>query len=98
MRKFVIEREIAGVGALDACALADAAHRSNAALAALGPGIQWQQSYVTADRTYCVYLAESEELIRAHAARSGFPASRISEVSAIIDPATAVGPARGRPS
>jgi hypothetical protein len=68
MRKFMIERELPGVGGLDSCGLAEAARKSNAVLAALGPGIQWQQSFVTADRTYCVYLAESEELTRSRAA------------------------------
>lgn len=91
MRKFVIEREIPKVGELDSCGLAQAARKSNAALADLGPGIQWQHSYVTADKTFCIYLAESEELIRAHAEKSGFPASRITEVTAVFDPSTAVG-------
>lgn len=91
MRKFVIEREIPGVGALDSCGLADAARRSNGVLSELGPGIQWQESFVVADRTYCVYLAEDEALIKEHAERSGFPASRVSEVRAVIDPTTALG-------
>ena len=90
MRKFMIERELPGVGQLDSCGLAVAARKSNAALTDLGPGIQWQQSYVTADRTYCVYLAESEDLIRRHAEKSGFPATRITEISGVIDPSTAV--------
>lgn len=89
MRKFMIEREIEGVGELDACQLQEAAATSNDALAQLGPGIQWQHSYVTGNRTYCVYLADSEELIRAHAERSGFPANRITEITSIIDPTTA---------
>lgn len=91
MRKFMIEREISGVGALDSCALSDAARRSNAALAELSPRIQWQQSYVTGDKTFCVYLAEDERAIRDHAERSGFPASRITEITSVIDPSTAVG-------
>ena len=77
MRKFLIEREIPGVGSFDSCALSDAASKSNGALAELAPRVQWQQSYVTADGTYCVYLAEDEDAIRAHAELSGFPASRI---------------------
>lgn len=89
LRKFMIEREIEGVGGLDACQLGEAAATSNAALAALSPLVQWQHSYVTADRTYCIYLAEDEEAIHAHASRSGFPASRVTEISAIIDPTTA---------
>jgi len=90
LRKFMIEREIPGVGQLDSCALAQASRKSNAALEQVGPGIQWQQSYVTGDRTYCVYFAESEELIRKHAEASGFPASKIVEIKDVIDPATAL--------
>ena len=92
MRKFMIERDLPGVGRLDACALSDAARTSNGALAAVGPGIQWQQSYVTADKTFCVYLAENEELIRRHAEKSGFPATRITEISGVIDPSTEITP------
>ncbi len=91
MRKFMIEREIGGVGALDSCGLAQAARKSNAALAELAPRVQWQQSYVTADRTFCVYLAENEDAIREHARRSGFPANRIVEITTVIDPSTALG-------
>jgi hypothetical protein len=90
MRKFMVEREIPGVGALSACELGDAAKRSNAALAELAPQVQWQQSYVAGDKTFCVYLAESEEAIRSHAAKSGFPANRITEIRAVIDPSTAL--------
>jgi len=91
MRKFIIERDIPAVGRLDSCALSEAAGKSNAALAELAPRIQWQHSYVTADKTFCIYLAENEEAIRAHAERSGFPANRITEVTGVIDPTTAVG-------
>ena len=91
MRKFLIEREIEGVGELDSCGLADAARQSNGALAELAPRVQWQQSYVTADKTFCVYLAEDEQGIREHADRSGFPATRISEITSVIDPSTALG-------
>ena len=89
MRKFMIERDLPGVGTLDSCALSDAARKSNGALADVGPGIQWQQSYVTADKTFCVYLAENEELIRRHAEKSGFPATKITEITGVIDPSTA---------
>ncbi len=89
MRKFMIERKIENVGQFDACQLQEAAKTSNAALAELGPHVQWQHSYVTGDKTYCLYLAKDEEMIRAHAELSGFPADRITEVTAIIDPSTA---------
>lgn len=89
MRRFLIEREIPGVGNLDSKGLRDAARTSNAALAKLGPEVQWVESYVVADKTYCVYLAKDEAIIREHARLSGFPASRISEIKSKIDPATA---------
>jgi hypothetical protein len=90
MKKFVIERNIPGVGSLDSCGLAEAARKSNGALAELAPRVQWQQSYVTDDATFCVYLAEDEQAVREHAERSGFPANRILEVREVIDPSTAL--------
>lgn len=89
MRKFVIEREIPGAGNMSPEQLHAAAQRSVAALRAMGTNIQWIQSFVTDDRLYCVYLASNEELIREHAAKSGFPANRISAVRNLIDPTTA---------
>jgi Protein of unknown function (DUF4242) len=89
MKRFLIEREIPGVGSLDAKGLRDAARTSNQALAKLGPDVQWVESYVVADKTYCVYLATDEEVIREHARISGFPANRISEIKTTIDPTTA---------
>jgi hypothetical protein len=89
MHKYLIEREIPGVGTLEREQLRGAAAQSNAALAELAPDIQWQQSYVAGDRTFCVYLAKDEAVIRKHAELSGFPASRIVEISKVIDPTTA---------
>jgi hypothetical protein len=89
MKRYLIEREIPGVGQLDAKGLRDAARTSNQALAKLGPDVQWLESFVVADKTYCVYLAKDEAAIREHARLSGFPATRISEIRAKIDPATA---------
>lgn len=86
----MIEREIPGVGRLDSCELAQAAARSNQALATLAPRVQWQQSFVTGEKTFCVYLAEDEDAIRQHAERSGFPANRITEITGVIDPSTAM--------
>ena len=89
MRKFMIEREIEGVGGFDACELGEAAATSNTALAELTCRVQWQHSYVTGDRTYCIYLAEDEAAIHAHAVLSGFPANQVTEITSIIDPTTA---------
>lgn len=89
MRKFMIEREIPAVGSLDPTQLRGAAATSNDALAKLAPRVQWQQSYVADDRTFCVYLADDEAAVREHARISGFPVSRIFEISKVIDPATA---------
>lgn len=88
MPKFVIEREIAGAGALSERDLKAAAQKSCRTLRDL-PQVQWQQSYVTGDKLYCVYIAPDEEQIREHARLSGFPANRISQVMNIIDPSTA---------
>jgi hypothetical protein len=89
MRRFIIEREIPQVGSLEREQLKAAAAKSNEVLAKLAPKVQWVQSYVAADKTFCVYLAEDEGVIRRHAELSGFPASRITEVSKTIDPTTA---------
>ncbi len=89
MPKFVIEREIPGIGSFSAENLSGAAVKSNDALTALAPRVQWQQSYITADKVYCVYIAEDEEAVVAHAQLSGFPAHRISRVTAVLDPTSA---------
>ena len=89
MQKFIIEREIPEVGSLERAQLKEAAARSNEALAQLAPDIQWVESYVADDKTFCVYLAKDEALIRRHAELSGFPASKITRVSKTIDPTTA---------
>lgn len=91
MKRYIIERDIPGIGAACGADLQSAAATSNGALQALGPQIQWVESYVVADRTFCVYLAENEDIIRRHAEISGFPASRIHEVAGRIDPTTANG-------
>ena len=89
MPKFLIERELPGAGQLSAADLKAISQKSRTILEELGPQIQWLQSYVTADKVYCVYLAPNAEIIREHAQRGGFPANRISEIKSMIDPATA---------
>ncbi|MBI1356048.1 MAG: DUF4242 domain-containing protein [Acidobacteria bacterium] len=89
MKRYIIEREIPAVGSLDRKQLREASKKSNAALAELAPRIQWIESFAVADKTFCVYLAEDEEVIQQHAEMSGFPASRINEVRAIFDPTDA---------
>lgn len=89
MPKYVIERDIPGVGASTADALQAVSQTSCSVLNELGPQIQWVQSYVTDDKIYCVYIAPNEEMIREHASQGGFPANRISEVRNVIDPTTA---------
>ena len=88
LRKFIIERDIPGVGSLEREQLRDAAAKSNSVLRQLGPDIQWAESYVAADKTFCVYLAKDEEIIRKHAEISGFPATTITEIRKVIDPTT----------
>jgi hypothetical protein len=89
MRRYMIERTIPGVGSFSMTELCGAARASNQALETLGPRIQWQHSYIAGDKTFCIYLAESEEEIRKHSELSGIPVSSITEIPQIIDPLTA---------
>jgi hypothetical protein len=90
MKRFVIERDIPGVGALNAEQLRGAATTSNSALDKLAGKVQWVQSFVTDDKTFCIYLADHESSVHEHAKISGFPASRVTEVRTVIDPMTAI--------
>jgi len=89
LKKYVIEREIPGIEGSSAEQLKTAAATSNAALAKLGAKVQWLESFLVKDKTYCVYLAEDEDVIREHARLSGFPATRIAEVAAGLSPTSA---------
>ena len=89
MPKFVIERELPGAGKLSAAELKAISQKSCGVLSEMGPRIQWLQTYVTADKLYCVYIAPNEEAVREHAKRGGFPANRVSQLAAMIDPSTA---------
>jgi hypothetical protein len=89
MPKYVIERDIPGIGnATDEEVLA-ISQKSCSVLNQLGPTIQWLHSYVTADKIYCVYIAPDEKMVREHAQQGGFPANRVSEVKSVIDPTSA---------
>jgi hypothetical protein len=90
MKRYVIERDIPGVGNLNREQLKAAAATSNAALAKLSGTVQWVQSFVVEDKTFCVYLADNESSVQEHAKLSGFPASKVSEVRSVFDPMTAV--------
>jgi len=89
MPKYLIEREVPGVGNLSAQDVRGLSQKSCSVLQDMGPQIQWVQSYVTGDKIYCVYIAPNEEMIREHAKQGGFPANRISEIKSMIDPTTA---------
>jgi hypothetical protein len=89
MKKYMIEREIPKVGTFTGEQLKAASAKSNEVLHQLGPDIQWLESFVTADKTFCVYLAKDEAIIHRHAQLSGFPASKITEIGTNIDPTTA---------
>ena len=89
MPKYVIEREIPGIGNATAEEVRMIAQKSCSVLNNLGPTIQWLHSYVTADKIYCVYIAATEEMVREHAKQGGFPANRVSEVRITIDPTSA---------
>jgi hypothetical protein len=89
MPKYIIEREIPGAGNLSSDKLRAIAQKSKEVLCQLGTDIQWVHSYVAGNKIYCIYLSPSEELIREHARRGGFPANSITEVANIIEPLTA---------
>jgi hypothetical protein len=89
MPKFVIEREIPGAGKLNAEQLHAISQTSCGVLNAMGPKIQWIQSYVTDDKIFCIYLAPDEETVREHASKGGFPANNVARVRTMIDPTTA---------
>ena len=89
MPKFIIERNIPNAGALSARELQGISQKSCGVLSDMGPKIQWLESYVTDDKVYCVYIAPDEAKVREHAMKGGFPAHKVMEVKAIIDPTTA---------
>jgi len=89
MPKYLIEREIPGAGKLSPEELRGISQKSCGVLGKLGPQIQWQHSYVTGDKIYCVYIAPNEAMVREHAKQGGFPANKVSEVKTLIDPTTA---------
>ena len=89
MPRYVIEREIPGAGNLSAADLQAISQKSCSVLQGMGPQIQWVQSYVTADKIYCIYIAPNKEMVREHAVKGGFPANIVAEVRTIIDPTTA---------
>lgn len=89
MPKYVIERGIAGAGQLSAAELKAISQKSCSVLSRMGPQIQWVESFVTGDKIYCIYIAPDEKSVFEHARQGGFPANRVSEVTAIINPTTA---------
>ncbi|HEY8245505.1 MAG: DUF4242 domain-containing protein [Vicinamibacteria bacterium] len=91
MKRYVIERNVPGVGALNRAEMQGVAATSNRALEKLPGHVQWVQSYVVDDKTFCIYLADGEDAVREHAKLSGFPANKITEVRAVIDPMTERG-------
>ena len=88
MPKYVIEREIPGVGNLSAGEMQNISQKSCGVLRELGPQVQWVQSYVTDNKIYCIYIAPNEAAVREHATRGGFPANSIARVARMIDPTT----------
>jgi hypothetical protein len=89
MKRYVIEREMPGIGSAERQQFKEAAEKSNAVLAQLAPDVQWIESYVTENKIFCVYVAKDESIVRKHAQMAGFPADKISEVKRVIDPTTA---------
>jgi hypothetical protein len=90
MKRYLIERNIPAVDRMSPAELKGASATSNAALAKLAGKVQWVQSYVVEDKTFCIYLAEKEDLVHEHARLSGFPANKVTEVRTVIEPMTAI--------
>ena len=88
MKRFLIERDIPRVGSLNSQQMQAAAAKSNCVLHELGPDIQWLESFVAADKMFCIYLAANDALVEEHAQRSGFHAQKITEIVTVIDPTT----------
>jgi len=91
MKRYVIERDLPGIGGMNRTQLKDAAATSNNALATLAGKAQWERSYVVDNKTFCIYLAQDEAAVKEHAKLSGFPATKVTEVRTVIDPLTANG-------
>jgi hypothetical protein len=90
MKRYVIERNLPGVQGLAQKELSEAAARSNAAIAKYAGKLTWEHSYVVNDKTFCIYIADSEQTVLDHAKVSGFPANKVTEVKTVIEPLTAI--------
>ena len=86
MKRYLIERQIPGVGSLGAAQYRELAERSNRAIAQLGGRLQWIHSLVAANQTFCVYIAQDEAVLREHGRLAGFPVTKIHEIGAVLDP------------
>lgn len=89
LKRYMIERDVPGIGGMSIVELCGVSRASNQAIEKIGKKLQWQHSYVAGDKTFCVYIADSEETIRRHAELGGFPVNKITEIPQIIDPLTA---------
>jgi hypothetical protein len=89
MKRFVIERDMPGIGSAERQQFREAAQKSNSVLEQLAPNVQWIESYVTDNKIYCVYMAKDESFVRKHADMSGFPANKVGEVKRVLDPTAA---------
>lgn len=87
MPRYVIERELSGAGSLSDAEIRAIAETSNRVLEAMGD-IQWDHSYVTEDKVYCVYVAADSDRVREHGHRGGFPTDAVKQVLRVIDPTT----------
>lgn len=89
LKRYLIERDIPGIGGMSIVELCGASRASNQAIEKLSPRVQWQHSYISGDKAFCIYLADSEATIRQHGELSGIPVGTVTEIPQIIDPLTA---------
>ena len=87
MKKFLIRREMEGASNVPKAEFNKGGKASEAILEEMrneGKMIQQEQSYVAGNNVFCVYNAESKNLIHEHAKRSNGIVSEVTEITTVI--------------
>lgn len=87
MKKFIIRREIEGASNIPEENLKQIGEKSEGVLTSMrneGKNIEQEHSYIAGDNVFCVYNAESEQLIKEHADRAQVPANEITQISSTL--------------
>ena len=89
MQRFLIERDMPGAAELTDGQLTEIARKSNATAESLGVEYEWITSYVAGDKVYCIHDADSEDTVREHSRRAGFPVTAVTPVAHVFGPGSA---------